>query len=215
MIYKGLIVDFGGVLTTPIFESFADFCREHGVDPVRLRDYLRGAFEMTDAPSPIHRLETGHLHHSEWESMLAQAMSEGLDSPIDPSDLTLRLFSGVRPEPSMVGAVQAVRQAGSRTALCSNSWGPGGYPREMFDVLFDAVVISGEVGMRKPDPQIYLMAASKLGLSPEECVFVDDFQVNVAGAEAVGMKGVHHSTPDRTIGELRDLFALPLMTAVD
>lgn len=196
------------MLTTPIFDSFAVFCAEHGVDPKRLGDYLRSAFEVTDRPSPIHMLEMGQLDHTEWEHMLAEAMSEGLDAPIDSTDLTLRLFSGVRPEPSMVAAVMTIRSTGVKTALCSNSWGPGGYPREMFDQLFDAVVISGEVGLRKPDPEIFHLTVSKLGLDPPECVFVDDFQSNIAGAEAVGMKGVHHADPQQTVAALFTLFNL-------
>ena len=211
MSYKGLIVDFGGVLTTPIFESFAAFCAEHGVDPKRLSDYLRSAFELTDAPSPIHMLEMGQLDHKEWERMLAEAMSEGLDAPIDSSDLTLRLFSGVRPEPSMVMAVHALRAHGIKTALCSNSWGPGGYPRDMFETMFDAVVISGEVGLRKPDAEIYLMTAAKIGLEPQDCVFVDDFQTNIAGAEALGMKGVHHTDPPTTVADLSEIFGVSLV----
>jgi epoxide hydrolase-like predicted phosphatase len=110
----------------------------------------------------------------------------------------------------MVHAVIALRKAGIKTALVSNSWGGYGYPRETFDEMFDAVVISGEVGLRKPQPEIYLMAAGRIGLQPSDCVFVDDFRVNVEGAEAIGMTGILHRDPAKTIEDLERLFEVPL-----
>ena len=91
----------------------------------------------------------------------------------------------------MVGAVRAAKEAGLKTGLISNSWGLGIYDRAPVD-LFDATVISGDVGLRKPQPEIYLLACQRLGVEPAECVFVDDLRENCAGAGAVGMTGVLH-----------------------
>jgi epoxide hydrolase-like predicted phosphatase len=99
-----------------------------------------------------------------------------------------------------------MRLAGVRTALCSNSWGTDGYPRDDFGELFDVVVISGEVGLRKPDPAIYQLTAERLGLPPGECVFVDDLAANVRGAAASGMCGIHHTDTATTLTELTVLF---------
>jgi HAD superfamily hydrolase (TIGR01509 family) len=109
----------------------------------------------------------------------------------------------------MVEAVRRARAAGVRTALVSNSWG-NDYPRHEWDGLFHAVVISGEVGMRKPEPGIYLHAANLLGVETPQCVFVDDLGPNVRGATAVGMVGVHHVTPTQTLAELEALFGVAL-----
>jgi len=106
----------------------------------------------------------------------------------------------------MLDVVRRARESGVRTALVSNSWGTDAYPRDDFDVLFDAVVISGDVGMRKPEPQIYRYAAAQVGVAPEQCVFVDDLAVNVRGAAAVGMCGVHHTDVATTVAELEALF---------
>ena len=107
-----------------------------------------------------------------------------------------RMFAGFRPEPDMIGVVGTARAAGIRTGLLSNSWGLD-YPREGWDELFDVVVISGEVGLRKPDPAIYLLAADRLRLRPAEVVFVDDLAPNVRGAAAAGMVGVQHTDVGR------------------
>jgi epoxide hydrolase-like predicted phosphatase len=109
----------------------------------------------------------------------------------------------------MHGVVRRVREAGYKTALLSNSWGMD-YPREGWTELFDVTVISGEVGMRKPDPDIYQLCAEQLELPPQACVFVDDLSPNVRGAVAVGMVGVLHRTYDETVVELEALFGLEL-----
>jgi putative hydrolase of the HAD superfamily len=109
----------------------------------------------------------------------------------------------------MYGAMYAARGAGLRTGLLSNSWGVSDYPRHLFGDLFDAVVISAEVGMRKPEERIFLHAAGLLGLAPAECVFVDDIEANVTAAQAVGMTAVLHSDPAATVARLSDLLGLP------
>jgi HAD superfamily hydrolase (TIGR01509 family) len=107
----------------------------------------------------------------------------------------------------MYELIRDLRGRGVRTALLSNSWGPAGYPRHDFPELFDAVVISGEVGMRKPEPRIFRHAAALLDVEPEHCVFVDDVEANVKAAIGCGMTGVHHTEPALTRQRLTELFA--------
>ena len=102
------------------------------------------------------------------------------------SDLIDSMFRGMRPSEPMVAAVRDARAAGIRTGLVSNSWSTSHYDRDLLADLFDAVVISAEVGMHKPQPEIYLLAAERLGRAPSSCVFVDDLRENCAGAEARG-----------------------------
>lgn len=122
--------------------------------------------------------------------------------------LLASLFAEVEADEEMFGGVAAARAAGVRTGLLSNSWGTVGYPRERFGALFDAVVISAEVGLRKPDPAIFLLAAERLGLPPRACVFVDDLDGNVAVARSVGMAGVVHRRAAETLPEVGDLLGL-------
>src|SRR5262249_39140148 len=124
--------------------------------------------------------------------------------------LLTRMFAGSIPAGSMYDAVRAIRSAGLRTALLSNSWGMADYPRHLFPGMFDVVVISGEVGMRKPEERTCRHAPGLLGLDPAECVFVDDIQVNVPAAEAVGMTAILHTDPAATLARLGGLLGLSL-----
>jgi putative hydrolase of the HAD superfamily len=108
----------------------------------------------------------------------------------------------------MQDLLRRVRAAGLRTAMLSNSWGVGIYPADVLAELFDAVVISAEVGMRKPEERIFRHAAGLLGLDPAECVFIDDIEANVQAAEALGMTGVLHTDPAATEGRLAELLGL-------
>lgn len=199
---KALLVDFGGVLTTDVFKSFREFCEREGLDPDTVRKLFR---EDPEALAVLRRLERGELNEEEFAAefgpMLGLADNEGL---ID------RLFAGMRADEAMVEAVKAAKRAGVRTALVSNSWGAGRYDRDAFPELFDAVVISGEVGLHKPEPEIYRLAAERVGLAPEECVFLDDLKENCAGAEAVGMTAVLHRGSDGSLPELERLLEVPL-----
>ena len=111
----------------------------------------------------------------------------------------------------MIDAVRAARQAGIRTGLISNSVGADIYDRATLDDLFDAIVISGEVGLHKPQPEIFLLGAERTGVAPADCVFVDDLRENCAGAEAVGMTAILHRGPERTLPELERLLGIALV----
>ena len=149
-------------------------------------------------------LETGELDEAAFEPRFAEllglAESDGL---ID------RLFGGLGPDELMIGAVRAARAGGVKTGLISNSWGLGIYERAPVD-LFDETVISGDVGMHKPQPEIYLLACERLGVEPADCVFVDDLRENVTGAEAVGMTAILHRDSAATVAKLEELLGVSL-----
>jgi putative hydrolase of the HAD superfamily len=199
---RGLLVDFGGVLTTSVFGSFRAFCEAEGLLPDTVRDRF-----MKDplARELLADLETGRLPEAEFEAKFAAVLE--IDCP---DGLIDRLFAGMRPDEAMLDAVRAARRAGVRTGLISNSWGHGRYDRTRFPALFDGVVISGEVGVRKPDPRIYEMGARELDLAPRACVFVDDLPGNLKPAQAIGMTTVHHVRAEETIPALEDLLGVPL-----
>ena len=114
------------------------------------------------------------------------------------------------PLEEMIEVVRAARAAGLKTALLSNSWSVSHYDRDMLDELFDVAIISGEVGMHKPEEQIYRLTVEKLGVEPSECVFVDDLRENCEGAEAIGMTAIRHRHAPETIAKLETLTALQL-----
>jgi len=110
----------------------------------------------------------------------------------------------------MLDAVLKARQAGIRTGLISNSWGTSRYDRSRLGELFDGVVISGEVGIRKPAPEIYALGAERIGVWPDRCVFVDDLPFNLEPAAELGMATVHHLSAEQTIAELEQLLGTEL-----
>ena len=203
-----LVVDFGGVLTTSMRESFTRFVTTEDVDGEHLHSVL---FADYGEGTLVHGIETGRITMEEFERELAAKLRTKTGSPVAAEGLVRRMFAGAHGDSRMIGAVRAARAAGLKTGLLSNSWGNrDSYEFDHFDTLFDAVVISGEVGRRKPDPAIYALAAKDLGVALAECVFVDDIAANVRGAVAAGMVGVHHTDTDTTLAELEALFGIDL-----
>ena len=199
---RGLIVDYGGVLTTDVFASFRAFCEAEGLEPDAVRDRFRSDPE---ARGLLEALEVGRLTEAEYEPRLAAVLG------VAPEGLVDRLFGGMQPDLEMIEGVRAARRAGVRTGLLSNSWGDDRYDRAQLAELFDAWVISGEVGLRKPDPAIYALAAERLELPPEACVFVDDLPGNLKPAAAIGMATIlHGGDAEATLRRLGTLLGVSL-----
>jgi epoxide hydrolase-like predicted phosphatase len=211
----GLVVDWGGVLTADLGDSLSRWSADEGIDYQHYLTVLRcwiGPDAVDPAQNPVHALERGELAVPDFERQLADSLTEA-GSPVSPEGLLPRMFAGLdAAEESMIGLVRRARAAGLRTALLSNSWG-NKYPRNGWDLLFDEVVISGEVAMRKPEARIYRHTLGLLGLRPGQAVMVDDLRSNVLGAVEVGMIGVLHESPDQTRAELEAIFGLDLKPA--
>lgn len=205
---RGLLVDFGGVLTTSVTRSFRAWCVRLGLPPELARHTFVEAYTGPSGEGPVHLVETGRMTGEEFAVALAAALSERSGVQVAADGLLQGLFAEVALDERMLSAVAAARRTGVRTGLLSNSWGREGYPRERFGELFDAVVISGEVGLRKPDPAIFALGAHRLNLPATACVFVDDLDANVRAAEATGMTGVHHRHAERTLPRLAELLEL-------
>jgi epoxide hydrolase-like predicted phosphatase len=200
----GLLVDYGGVLTTSVWDSFSKFCLDEDLDPGEVRRLFR---DDPDALALLRRLEVGELTEESFSAQFGPLL--GLP-PDRHEGLVDRLFAGMQPEPLMIDALRRARAAGLRTGLISNSWGRGRYDRDSFAELFDGVVISGEVGLHKPEREIFELGAERAGLQPAECVFVDDLRENCAGAEAAGMTAVLHRDPEETVERLEQLLGVSL-----
>jgi len=206
--YDGLLIDAGGVLTTDLFASFDAFCAREGL---RETSFLRMYQASPEATPLFHRLEVGEFDHVEMEPHLARIL--GLP-PERAEGLFAELYAEVELVPEMTAAVECLRSAGVRTGLLSNSWWFPIYADPFYARGFDAQLISGRCGVRKPDPRMFELGAEALGVAPQRIVFVDDFEENLVPARAMGMTGVLHdpATPERTVAELERLFAVPLAT---
>jgi epoxide hydrolase-like predicted phosphatase len=192
---RAVVFDYGGVLTTPVRDSIASWLDADGIHPPSFSAVLKEWLARTAADgTPIHLLETGELSPADFEEALAARLVTRTGTPVDPAGILARLFAQLRPDPRMFHLVEQLRGSGIRTALLSNSWG-NTYPRERIDALFDPVVISAEVGLRKPHAAIFELTLQRLGLPAGDVVFVDDAEPNLEGARAVGMHGVLHIDP--------------------
>ncbi|MGC2374554.1 MAG: HAD family phosphatase [Solirubrobacteraceae bacterium] len=197
----GLLIDWGGVLTTNLFTSFGEYCTRMEIDPAELGKRFGSDPEFREM---LISLEKGTMEELVFERRFAELLGVDSDGLID------GLFAGVQPDVAMVEAVRAAHNAGIRTGLVSNSWGVHRYPHDMFDEIFDGVVISGVEGTRKPARRMYELGAERAGVAAELCVFVDDLPFNLTPAEELGMATVHHTSAETTIPELEVLFGIPL-----
>ncbi len=204
-IFRAVFFDFGGVLTTSVWDSFAAFLRGEGLDPDTIKNLLR---HDPDALADLRGLETGELTEGEFEKKFGRRL--GLK---DPEGLIDSMFAGMQPDEAMVAACREVRSAGLLTGLITNSWSTAHYDRHLLAELFDTAVISAEVHLHKPQPEIYRLAAERLEVATEECIFVDDLRENCEGAEAVGMTAVRHRNPPETIARLTELTGVALAPA--
>jgi epoxide hydrolase-like predicted phosphatase len=203
--YAAAIFDFGGVLTTSVWDSFAAFCRSEGLEP----DAVKNLFSNDpEALAALRKLEMGTSSEAEFEAEFGRLL--GLEHP---EGLIDSMFEGMKPEPAMVDAVREIRAAGIKTGMLSNSWSTAHYDRKLLGELFDDVVISAEVRLHKPQPEIYRLAAKQLEVEPARCLFVDDLRENCEGAEAVGMTAIRFENPAQTIARLSELTGLTLAPA--
>jgi putative hydrolase of the HAD superfamily len=199
---RGLLIDWGGVLTTNLWVSFNDYCVRSEIDPQAM---VRSFRENAEGRELLIALEKGTLDEASFERSFALILG------VEPEGLVDGLFAGVGPDEAMIEAVRRARAVGLRTGLISNSWGTHRYPHELFEELFDGIVISGREGMRKPSRRMYELGAQRAGVAAAECVYVDDIPFNLPPAEKLGMATVHHTSSETTVPELERLLGVALV----
>jgi putative hydrolase of the HAD superfamily len=199
---RGLILDFGGVVTTDFYGALRAFGVREGLGANAVEHVLR---ETEEGRAALAGVEDGTVPQAEYETTLARLLG------IDSGGLLGRILADLRPCQPVLDLVARARGAGIVTAVLSNSWGTGSYdPYAGYDLesRFDAVVISDLVGLRKPGEEIYQLTTDKLGLAPSECVFVDDTAHNLPSAERLGMKGVLFTDVEAGIAQIEELLHL-------
>jgi putative hydrolase of the HAD superfamily len=199
----GLIVDWGGVLTTPVNDSFAVFVEREHLDPVVFQQTMR---RMHDEPgSALHRVEVGAITRQDFEAELSACFRTLDGRPVPADGLLQRMFGHAGPNVAVRRIVTDARARGWSTALLSNSWGNRYDEADLTDLL-GVVLLSERIGARKPQPEAYLAACAALDLEPSDCVFVDDLRRNALAAEALGMIGFQYrpGTEDDLDALMRD-----------
>jgi epoxide hydrolase-like predicted phosphatase len=210
MTVRAVIFDFGGVFVDSPFAAATDAAAALGVDPEVMLDIVFGSYDL-DTDHAWHRLERGEISLEDARAQIMAASTADGGPELDPFELLMALGGGgLRDE--MVDFVRAARAAGLATAILTNNaqeFAAFWRPMLPLDELFDDVVDSSFVGMRKPDPRIFELALERLGVGADEAVFIDDAPGNVAGAEKVGISAVligsQRSDVPAALAELRRL----------
>jgi putative hydrolase of the HAD superfamily len=205
---KAVISDFGGVLTTPLMESFAAYQRRSGITPKQLGEAMIRILEAAGI-HPLHELERGAITEDEFLRRLEQE----LGGDVRLHEFQETYFNALSRNDKMIELMRELREQGYRMALLTNNvreWEPRW--RAMLpdiDEIFEVVVDSAFVGMRKPEPEIYELTVERLGdsLRPAECVFVDDIEENCRAAREVGMRAVHFRDSAQAAAEVRAALA--------
>jgi putative hydrolase of the HAD superfamily len=203
---RAVISDFGGVLTSPLFQSFAAWQRESGLSFEALGGAMGRAAESSGI-HPLYELEKGTISEAEFLRMLEAELEPGVSL----SGMRDVYFEHLHPNRPMIEFMQSLRDRGLRMALLTNNvreWEPQWRAKlPEIDEIFEVVVDSAFVGMRKPDPEIYELTLERLGggIQPADCVFVDDVDVNCETAAALGMRAVPFVDAERAIAEIESL----------
>jgi putative hydrolase of the HAD superfamily len=198
---RAVICDFGGVLTTPLFHGFAAYQERTGVAFERLGQALRALAERT-GKHPLYELEKGAISEEEFMRVLEQQLGTPLERIGD------TYFDHIHPNEPVIELMRSLRGRGLRMALLTNNvreWEPKWRAKlPDIDEIFETVVDSAFVGMRKPDLEIYELTVDRLGdgLVPADCLFVDDTDVNCEAARSLGMRAVHFRENEQAIPEI-------------
>jgi putative hydrolase of the HAD superfamily len=203
-VIRAVVSDFGGVLTVPLLEGFTRYEARSGVSARLIGQAIARATEA-DGRNPLHELEVGAISEGEFLAVLEREASAIADRPVELARFGEEYMAGLEPNAELFAYYRALHDRGMRLALLTNNvreWEPYWRSKLPVDEIFETVVDSGFVGIRKPDPAIYALVLERLDLPAEACVFVDDLEHNIEAARALGFAAVHHVDTARTIGEL-------------
>jgi len=199
-----VVSDFGGVLTVPLLEGFARFEARSGISAELIGAAIARVAEASGR-NPLHELEVGAVSEGEFLAALEREATAIRGEPVELRRFGEEYMAGLDPNAELFAHYRRLHERGVRLAMLTNNvreWEPYWRTKLPIDEIFEVVVDSGFVGMRKPDPRIYALVLERLGLAAEQCVFVDDLEPNVVAARELGFAVVHHRETAATIAAL-------------
>jgi haloacid dehalogenase superfamily, subfamily IA, variant 3 with third motif having DD or ED len=205
-----VISDFGGVLTTPLVQSFAAVQDETGIAFEELAQAM-ARIESEDDAHPLYELEKGNLTEVDFLQKLGDSLEPVLGHRPELHRFSEIYFDALHPNEPMIDLMREAKEGGHRMGMLTNNvreWEPLWRSMLPVDEIFEVVVDSGFVGYRKPDREIYEITLERMGVSSEECLFIDDIDVNCDAARELGMSAVHYQHNDQAIPEVRDALSL-------
>ena len=207
---EAVVSDFGGVLTTPLMASFLALQDAHGVSVEDFGEAMRAAAAAGDGEIPLFKLERGDITEPQFLEVLRDGLEPLLGHRPEMHGFREVYFDALDPNAPMIELMRELKESGYRMAMLTNNvreWEPLWRPMLPVDEIFELVVDSGFVGVRKPEGRIYEMVLERLSLPAEACLFVDDVEVNISGAERAGMNAVHFRDNEQAIAEIRSAIA--------
>jgi putative hydrolase of the HAD superfamily len=206
-----VISDFGGVLTTPLVQSFAAVQDQTGIPFEELAKAM-ATIQERDGRHPLFELETGRLSEADFLSKLGNVLEPVLGHIPELHRFREIYFDALHPNEPMIDLMRKAKERGYRMGLLTNNvreWEPLWRTMLPVDEIFEVVVDSGFVGCRKPDREIYDLTLERMGgPSPQECLFIDDTDVNCDTARELGMSAVHYRDNDQAHREIRSALGL-------
>jgi putative hydrolase of the HAD superfamily len=208
---EAIVSDFGGVLTSPLLDSFAAFQDSSGI-PLEALGKAMVAVAQRDGANPLFELETGRMSEAAFLASLGQELTDQLGRPVELHGFGERYFEHLHPNERLIDYMRSLRARGLAMAICTNNvreWEALWRAKLPVDEIFDVVVDSAFVGMRKPDPEIYELTLERLGKPASAALLVDDIEVNCDAARALGMRAVWFRSTDQAIEEIETALAEP------
>jgi putative hydrolase of the HAD superfamily len=202
---QAVISDFGGVLTTPLLQSFMAFQDQTGITTETLGKAMQAATEA-NGDNPLYEMERGEITEVAFLEKLTESLEPLLGHRPEMHRFKEIYFEALDPNHQMIELMRELKGDGYRMAMLTNNvqeWEPLWRAMLPVDEIFETVVDSGFVGCRKPESQIYAMTLERLGLPAESCLFVDDILVNCEGAQKAGINAVHFQDNNQAIPEIR------------
>jgi putative hydrolase of the HAD superfamily len=203
---EAIISDFGGVLTSPLADSFVGVLDSSGVSLEELGKAMAAVTER-DGSNPLIELETGRLSESTFMQRLSDQLSAQLGSAVALDTFGERYFRHLQPNERLIDYMRELRARGYKLAICTNNvreWEARWRAMLPVDEIFDVVVDSAFVGSRKPEPRIYEITLERLGAAAATTLFIDDVEVNCEGARRLGMRAIRFRSTDQAIEAIEE-----------
>jgi putative hydrolase of the HAD superfamily len=206
---EAVISDFGGVLTSPLLDSFLAFKDHSGISPAAIGQAM-AAISERHGNHPLAELETGRTSERAFLDELGRELSAQLEREVEMHGFGERFFEHLDPNEELIGYMRRLRDRGYRLAICTNNvkeWEERWRAMLPVDEIFDVVVVSAFVGTRKPEPRIYEITLDRLGVPPAAALLVDDIEVNCEGARELGIHAIHFRSNEQAIAEIEAALA--------
>jgi putative hydrolase of the HAD superfamily len=204
-----VISDFGGVLTSPLLDSFVAFQDSSGISLEHL-GMAMGAVAAREGANPLFELETGRMSEAEFLRLLGEELSRQFGHTVTLHGFGERYFEHLHPNQPVIDYMRELRQRGYKLAICTNNvreWSERWRSKLPVDEIFDVVIDSAFVGSRKPEPRIYELTLEDLGVPAEQALLVDDIEVNCTAARELGMQAVWFRSSEQAIAEVEAALA--------